>query len=223
MAKKTIPGSVLNRRSLFPEGHFSGTISAVKDDKNPAGTIGSIAFQLINNEQLEDGAKDPGKRPHFVRIPVWMEVKNKKGKTSTLMTSEIDPEDDDIPFMLSQAVGQLGQLAVCLGQCEVAPDGSIDLDLEEFIESFRAEDGEKSDFDGEEVEFIVQHRRYKAKSGPNEGKTMTAVNTDFVVPEDEDETPEAEEEAPPKSKKDKKAKKSKGSGKAKFKRTRAKS
>lgn len=235
MATKTVPGSVVNRRSLFPEGTFSGTIKEIKDDKSPNGNIGSIAFQLVDN-QLIEGDKDPGKRPHFVRIPVWLEVKGKRGKTEVLLTSEIDAEDDDVPFMLRQAVGQFAQLAACLGQAEALPDGGVEFtdDLETFIEAFRGdEDG--SEFEGEELEFVVEHRRYIPKSGPNEGRKMTAVNTDFVIPTEEEEEQEKEEEEPPprtkKSTKRSKAKpegndegegedeeKPKGSGKVKFKR-----
>lgn len=209
MATKTVPGSVVNRRSLFPEGTFSGTIKEIKDDKSPNGNIGSIAFQLVDNELIE-GDKDPGKRPHFVRIPVWLEVKGKRGKTEVLLTSEIDAEDDDVPFMLRQAVGQFAQLAACLGQAEVLPDGGVEFadDLEAFIEAFRGDD-DGSEFEGEELEFVVEHRRYISKSGPNDGKTMTAVNTDFVIPTEEEEEQEKEEEEPPPRTKKSKPKRSK--------------
>jgi hypothetical protein len=190
MSTKRVSGGVVNRRSVFPEGHFQGDITEIKDDENPNGTIGSVAFQLRNNTAI-DAEREPGQRPHFMRIPVWMVTKSARGKEETLVTAEVDPEDEDVPFMLRNAVGQFAQLAACLGRATVLPDGGVEFeeDLEAFIEEFR--DGES--FDGMTVEFIVSHRAEK-KDGKLVKGGRTFVDTVFVIPEEGEPTPEEETE-----------------------------
>ena len=234
------PSSAMDRRSRFPAGTYAGTISESKDDTNEDGTAGSVAFRIINNVAV-DAEKEPGGRICFIRIPTFMEVKDKRGKVQTLLTSDIEDTDDEkIPFQLRLAVGTLMMLAVALGRA-TNEGGEVEFeeDLESFIDELR--DGE---FDGVEIEFIVAHRQYTAKRGPNKGNVVKVEDVTFPEPEEgESEEPEAEPEPEPKPRRAKakrarkpkaeaeaepedeaepEEEKPKGSGRAKFRRRKAK-
>ena len=238
------PSSAMDRRSRFPEGHYAGTISESKDDTNEDGTAGSVSFRLIKNVAV-DAEKEPGGKICFIRIPTFMEIKNKRGKVETLLTSDISPDetdDDKIPFQLRLAVGTFMMLAVALGEAS-NEEGSVEFEdsLEAFIDMLR--DGK---FDGVEIEFIVSHRQYTAKRGANKGNLVKVEDVAFPEPEEDDGgegEPDPEPEPEPEKAKPRglargarartKAKKEEpegepedekpqGSGRAKFKRRKAK-
>ena len=195
------PSSAMDRRSRFPSGHYAGTISESKDDTNEDGTAGSVSFRLINNVAV-DADKEPGGRICFIRVATFMEVKDKRGKVQTLLTSDVeDTEDENIPFQLRLAVGTFMMLAVALGRA-VNEAGEVEFDdsLESFIDELR--DGK---FDGVELEFIVAHRQYIAKRGPNKGNVVKVEDVTFPEIEEEEgegggTEPEPEPEPEPKDK-----------------------
>ncbi len=234
------PSSAMDRRSRFPEGHYAGTISESKDDTNEDGTLGNVIFRLINNVAV-DAEREPGGKICFIRVATFMEVKDKRGKVETLLTSDVEDTDDEkIPFQLRLAVGTFMMLAVALGRA-VNEDGEVEFDdsLESFIDELR--DGK---FDGVEIEFIVAHRQYIAKRGANKGNVVKVEDVTFPEPEDEEpEQANAEPEPEPEEKprgvvkgrsrrakaeaedkpKDEPEEKPRGSGHAKFRRRKAKS
>lgn len=192
----TYPGSAVTTRSRFPEGHYVGEVSESKDDQNQDGTMGAFSCRLINNSAIE-AAAEPGGKICFVRIPTFVEVKDKRGKSIIFQTSDIEPEDADneeIPFMLRSAVAQFLQLAAQVGRGSVQEDGGIELDdnLETFIEECRS-----GEFDGVEIEFIVEHRSYVAKRGPNKGNKVNIVDVSFPLPEEGEGEGEGGEEPEP--------------------------
>jgi hypothetical protein len=196
MTTKRVPGSVMRRRTPFPAGHFRGEIGEVADATNPDNTNGSAAFQLTGITAVEADV-EPGTRPHFVNLLIWMDRTKPNGKTETYQVADVDPTDERLekdggpPFFCRNAMIQWTQLAAALGQATVEEDGGIEFteDLETFIEQFR-----NGDYEGQEVEFIVRHRPEK-KDGKVLKGGRTFTDTDFVVPEagDADEA-EAEEE-----------------------------
>ena len=180
MGTKTVPGSVVKGRSNFPEGHFLGTIAEVQgNQESQNGERGFTAFRLINNTAI-DAEKEPGGRIHFVNLLTWMTSTNARGKEETIVTSDADLEAEDTPFAVRSAAATLSQLALALGQAEELDDGGVEFndDLESFIEEFNS-----GRFEGEEIEFIIEHNTYVPKRGPNMGKKVTFVNTTFVAPE----------------------------------------
>ena len=184
------PSSAMDRRSRFPSGHYAGTISESKDDTNEDGTAGSVSFRLINNVAV-DADKEPGGRICFIRVATFMEVKDKRGKVQTLLTSDVEDTDDEkIPFQLRLAVGTFMMLAVALGRA-VNEAGEVEFDdsLESFIDELR--DGK---FDGVELEFIVAHRQYIAKRGPNKGNVVKVEDVTFPEMEEGEGEPEPEPE-----------------------------
>ncbi len=180
----TYPGSAVTTRSRFPEGNYYGEIAESKDDTNPDGTMGSFSFRLIKNTAANEDTKEPGGKICFVRIPTFVEVQDKRGKSVVYQTADVGPEeadDEDIPFGLRNAVGSFLQLAAQVGRGTVQPDGGIKLDddLETFIEECRGKE-----FDEVEVEFIVEHRSYTAKRGPNKGNKVNITDVSFPLPEE---------------------------------------
>ncbi len=230
MSTKSVPGSVVRGRAPFMVGHFQGDIGKSEDTTSRDGKCEFIGFKLENITMI-DAEKEPGQRPHFIKIMTSLEVEAKRGKTETLLASEVDAEDEDIPYGIRASVTTLAQLALSLGRAELAADGvGVEFadDIETFIEELR-----NDTFEGETVEFIVSHRAEK-KDGKVVTGGRTFVDTQFPEPEDDDtgedkgkaeepedpddDDPEEPEDDPPPAKRSKRTTKSaaKGSGKARF-------
>jgi hypothetical protein len=211
-----VKGSVVNRRSIFPEGHFVGEVAGPAGEdasylqQNDDGSRGNIVFQLVNNTAVEADV-EPGARRCFVRIPVWWTGKDEKGKDRVFQVTEVadDPDlqdDESVPFPIRGAVGTFAQLAAALGMATVTDTGDVEgFEMEGFVESLK-----NGEFEGMSVEFIVSHRAEKDRETKKPtGRKFEQV--DFVVPEpgadseEEEDTSTDTEDAPVK-----------GSGKPKF-------
>jgi len=179
--------SVVSRRSLFPVGEYRGEVTAPAEvseehgwlQYNPEGTIGNINFQLTNNTLVE-GETEPGARRCFMRIPVFaeVEVEDDRGRktkqtyeTVDVANDEAMQEDDNVPFMIRDAVATIAQLAAALGVATVTDEGIEDFDAEEFIEALK-----RGEYEGSTVDFKVTHRFSKKAK-----RSFEAV--DFIVPE----------------------------------------
>ena len=200
MGKRYSRSAVQGGGGNFPEGTYRGTIAEISETQNDEGTWGSIAFQLVNNAAVE-AEREPGARPHFVRVTVYGTTQDKKGRDQKVLVADVDPDDEAIDFGLRKAVSQWLQLAQQLGRATALPDGGVEMDgeLEAFIEEFK--DGA---FEGEEVEFQVTHsisKKERALAASEHRQPRPFVNTTFVASEaaepveaDADETTDDEEE-----------------------------
>lgn len=192
MGKRYSGNTVRGGGGDFPEGTYRGTIAQIEDSQSKDGKWGSVNFQMVDNT-LVDGEREPGARPHFVRVTTYGTVQNAKGRDETLMVADIDPEDESITFSLRKAAGTWCQLAAALGAATILDDGGVEFadSLEAFIEEFR----DASTYDGVEVEFVVSHsisKKEREAAKAERRKPHPFVNTAFVVPEAGAETPAAE-------------------------------
>lgn len=194
MGKRYSRSAVQGGGGNFPEGTYRGTIAEIQETQNEEGTWGSIAFQLVNNTAVE-AEREPGARPHFVRVTVFGTTQDKKGRDQKVLVADVDPDDEAIDFGLRKAVSQWLQLAQQLGRATALPDGGVEMDgeLEGFIEEFKY-----GAFEGKEVEFQVTHsisKKERAWAALEHRVPRPFVNTTFTEPEaDADETTDDEEE-----------------------------
>lgn len=175
---KTYNSSVVRRRAPFPPGRYRGTINeaAYEERDNRA----SVGFQLQNNDLIE-GNRDPGKRPHFVRLLVWQDIDGEP-----VNVYDADLENAETPVNIRRDGQAWIELAMQLGAATEDKETrtiNFSTELETFIEEFR-----NGEYNEAEVTFAVSHSQNKKQNGE------PYVNTYFSMRSDTEETPAAEED-----------------------------
>lgn len=145
-----IPAHVASgRRAPFPAGVFMGEITKVDENWSEDKTGLALVVTLSNITPFDADSPEVGARPKMQRLQVIF-------NNQSLV--DIVEFTDDVPFALANAATLVTQLAEALGVVQPNIDGSVDFEMEPFLNSLMA-----GEFLGNQVVFEVKHRAYASR------------------------------------------------------------
>lgn len=145
-----VPAHVASgRRAPFPAGTFLGNLSKVEENWSEDKTGFALLLTFTDITPFDADSPQVGARPKMQRIPVIF-------NNQSLV--DIVEFTDDVPFALSNAAKLVTQLGGALGLIRPNMDGSVDFDMEPFLNDLMA-----GAFNGSTVVFEVKHRAYASR------------------------------------------------------------
>ena len=145
-----IPAHVASgRRAPFPAGVFTGKLTKCDENWSEDKTGLAYVITFSDNAPFDADSPDVGARPKMQRLQIIF---------NNVSLVDIVEFDDKVPFALANAATLITQLAEALGVVQPDADGSVDLDIEPFLQDLMA-----GAFDGSVVVFEVKHRAYASR------------------------------------------------------------
>jgi hypothetical protein len=151
-----IPAHVAaGRRAPFPAGVFLGELAKVQDSWSDDKTGLALLLTFTNVTPFDAESPQVGARPKTQRIQVIFDNQS---------LVDVTDFNDDVPLALQNAATLVTQMAEALGLVKPNADGSVDFELEPFLNDLMA-----GAFNGSALVFEVRHRQWKSKKTGNSG------------------------------------------------------
>lgn len=164
-----VPGSVVDGRGQpFPQGVFLGRLAKNEEKWSEDGKNLDYILTFQDNTPLTPESPGVGARPFVQRVTVIFQ------NQSIVDVAEFT---ENTPFALQRTATVVTQLALALGYATRAEDGSVDFNIEEFLENLQA-----GAYKDRQIGYEVRHRAWKAKGKNPDGtpKTGSGVNAEAI-------------------------------------------